>query len=193
MFTKLGNWFSDLGDKIGNWFSDLWTNIDSGLRTLSSNLVGGITDFSDKLDNVFKENDEKNNDNADNGSAIINENTSTIKSKFSFVDNIKNNVNDMVDTITDNTRVPKFQVNVNSKWYTGTVTVVDFSWYDNYREFGDNVICIFCYLGFLWNIFKRLPDIIQGAGASSYSMDMINDIKTYKVTGFGRSSNMFRR
>lgn len=99
----------------------------------------------------------------------------------------------MVNVITDSTKAPKFEINVNSKWYSGVVTVIDFSWYNNYRDFGDNVICMFCYLGFLWNIFKRLPDIIQGAGASSYSIDMLNDIQAYKHTGFGRSSNIFRR
>ena len=99
----------------------------------------------------------------------------------------------MINVITDTTKTPKFELNVNSKWYSGKVTVIDFSWYDDYREFGDNVICMFCYLGFLWNIFKRLPDIIQGAGASSYSIDMVNDIQTYKSTGFGRSSNLFKR
>lgn len=99
----------------------------------------------------------------------------------------------MVNVITDTTNAPKFELNVKSKWYSGTVTVIDFSWYDDYREFGDTVICMFCYLGFLWNIFKRLPDIIQGAGASSYSIDMINDIQAYKHTGFGRILNINKR
>lgn len=99
----------------------------------------------------------------------------------------------MVAVITDTTKAPKFELNVNSTWYSGVVTVIDFSWYDNYREFGDTVICMFCYLGFIWNIFKRLPDIIQGAGASSYSIDMLNDINTHTHTGFGRASNLFKR
>lgn len=99
----------------------------------------------------------------------------------------------MVDVITDTTNAPKLTMNVKSKYYTGNITVVDLSWYDQYREYGDTIICMFCYLSFLWNIFKRLPDIIQGAGASSYSLDMMNDIQAYKITGFGRSSNINRR
>lgn len=178
---------------MGNWFSELWTNIDAGLRELSRNMVGGITGFSDKLDNTFKKNDEENEANAEEGANAINQGISAVKDKFVFVDSIKTNVNDMVNVITDDTKTPKFELNVNSKWYSGKVTVVDFSWYDDYREFGDNVICMFCYLSFLWNIFKRLPDIIQGSGAASYSVDMMNDIKAYKATGFGRSSNLFRR
>lgn len=99
----------------------------------------------------------------------------------------------MLDVITDTTNAPKLTMNVKSKYYTGNITVVDLSWYDQYREYGDTIICMFCYLSFLWNIFKRLPDIIQGAGASSYSLDMMNDIQAYKITGFGRSSNINRR
>lgn len=118
---------------------------------------------------------------------------SSITNKFNFIDNIKTNINDMVKVITDDTSLPKFELNVNSKWYSGKVTVIDFSWYADYKDFGDDVICIFCYLGFLWNIFKRLPDIIQGAGAGSYSFDMLNDIQAYKATGFGRSSNINKR
>lgn len=61
------------------------------------------------------------------------------------------------------------------------------------KNSGDDVICIFAYLSFLWNIFIRLPDIIQGAGASSYAGDMVGDIKAYKNTGFGRSSTIKRK
>lgn len=180
-------------EKLGNWFSELWENIDTGLHNLSQNLSNGLINFGDRLDNIFQKNDEENENNAEEGSSLINNGVSDIKNKFGFIDSIKTNVNDMVNVITDETKKPKFELNVNSKWYSGTVTVVDFSWYDDYKDFGDTVICMFCYLSFLWNIFKRLPDIIQGAGASSYSVDMINDIQAYKHTGFGRSSNLFRR
>lgn len=204
LFENIGNWFSQLFTNLGNWFSELWTNIDNGLRTLSNNLVNSITSVSGWLDNNEKrrreeeeerkrQEEEESAQQEDEGASAINDGVSGITSKFNFVDNIKTNVNDMINIITDETKTPKFELNVNSKWYQGKVTVVDFGWYDDYREFGDNVICMFCYLSFLWNIFKRLPDIIQGAGASSYSVDMVNDIYAHSKTGFGRASNLFRR
>lgn len=174
------------------------------MRTLSNNLVNSITSVTDWLnereeEKKLKEEQEKLEEEEqqakqeDEGASAINDGVSSVTDKFDFTDNIKSNVNDMIDVITDDTKKPKFELNVNSKWYSGKVTVIDFSWYDDYKEFGDTVICMFCYLGFLWNIFKRLPDIIQGAGASSYSINMINDIQAHKVTGFGRASNLFRR
>lgn len=99
----------------------------------------------------------------------------------------------MVAVITDTESLPKYSINVNSKWYTGVLTIVDLSWYAPYKELGDNVICIFAYLAFLWNIFIRLPDIIQGAGASSYAGDMAGDIRAYNATGFGRSKSIKKR
>lgn len=204
MFSKLGVWFSELFTNLGNWFSELWTNIDNGLKTLSHNIGEGMSAITAWLDNNEdkrrqeeeerrRQEEEESVKQEDEGASAINDGVSGITSKFNFVDNIKTNVNDMINIITDETKTPRFELNVNSKWYTGKVTVVDFGWYDDYREFGDNVICMFCYLSFLWNIFKRLPDIIQGAGASSYSVDMVNDIYTHSKTGFGRSSNLFRR
>lgn len=94
----------------------------------------------------------------------------------------------MVGVITDTDSAPTFYVNISdNKWFTGQVKVMDLSWYAPYKEYGDNIICIFCYLAFLWNIFIRLPDIISGAGASSYAGNQVEDIRAYKATGFGRS------
>lgn len=100
----------------------------------------------------------------------------------------------MTEVITDTTSAPVFYVTVGeNKWFSGQVKVVDLSWYEPYREYGDTVICIFAYLSFLWNIFIRLPDIIAGAGASSFAGNQISDIKAYKATGFGRSRSSNNR
>lgn len=112
-----------------------------------------------------------------------------IQEKFGFYTDVSSNVKSMVDVITDVSSAPKYYLNVKSKWYTGQVCVVDLGWYAPYKDFGDNVICIFAYLSFLWNIFIRLPDIINGAGASSYAGNMMNDIETYRKTGFARGSS----
>lgn len=97
----------------------------------------------------------------------------------------------MVEVITNTESSPKYSMNISSKWYSGEVTIVDLSWYAPYKELGDNIICIFAYLSFLWNIFIRLPDIIQGAGAAAYdtadSSAMLREIKDYKSSGLGRS------
>ena len=93
----------------------------------------------------------------------------------------------MIDEITNVESEPKYYMNVSSKWYTGEICIVDLSWYAPFKELGDSIICIFCYLSFLWHIFMRLPEIIAGAGASSYSGNMLNDIEVHNKTGFGRS------
>lgn len=123
------------------------------------------------------------------GSGLVSSGVDTLMNSFGFVDNVKNNVNSMIDIITNTESSPRFQLNMNCKWFQGTVTILDLSWYTPFKEYGDTVICIFAYLSFLWNIFIRLPDIIQGAGASSYAGNMIGDIEAYRKTGFGRSSS----
>lgn len=96
----------------------------------------------------------------------------------------------MAEVITGTSTAPVFYVTVGkNKWFSGQVKVLDLSWYEPYREYGDAIICMFAYLSFLWNIFIRLPDIISGAGASSYLGNQISDISAYKSTGFGRSNS----
>lgn len=96
----------------------------------------------------------------------------------------------MAEVITDTESAPVFYVTVGeNKWFSGDVKVLDLSWYEPYREYGDTVICIFAYLSFLWHIFIRLPDIISGAGASSYLGNQIGDIAAYKSAGSGRSNS----
>lgn len=86
----------------------------------------------------------------------------------------------MVEVITDTSSVPVFYVRVGeNKWFSGDVKVLDLSWYEPYREYGDTVICIFAYLGFLWSIFIRLPDIISGAGASSHVGVELSAVNSY--------------
>lgn len=48
---------------------------------------------------------------------------------------------------------------------------IDFSWYKPFKPTADVVISAFIYLGFAIAFFKRLPEIIQGAGVaySGYS------------------------
>lgn len=155
-------------------FSDGDTSTDTGESGNEGKDDDGDTDFSSDYDSVTGE-------------------LSGIKERFSFYNDVKKNVNDMVNAITDVDSVPKYYLNVSSKWYSGQITIVDLSWYEPYKDLGDNVICIFAYLSFLWNIFIKLPDIIQGAGAGSYAGDMVGDIKAYKATGFGRSSSIKRK
>lgn len=138
--------------------------------------------------------EEKKQETTENFESTINNSTDTVISSFDFYKDIQNNVNDIVEVVTDTSSAPCFYVTVGeNKWISGEVKVLDLSWYEPYKEYGDNVICVFAYLSFLWNIFMRLPDIISGAGASSYAGDMAGDIRAYKATGFARSSSIKRK
>lgn len=56
------------------------------------------------------------------------------------------------------------------------------SWYAPYKELGDNVICMFFYLFFIWHVFTHLPSIINGAG-SAYNVYSDNKPIDYELTG----------
>ncbi len=150
---------------------------------------GGSVNGNSYLDDYITGSDSDYNGSGKHGSDTISGGFNRVYNNFGFTEDVKKNVNGMVDVITNTKEVPKFQINVNSKYYKGTLTIVDLSWYAPYKDMGDNVICIFAYLTFLWRIFIKLPDIIRGAGASSYASNMLGDIEAFRKTGFGRSSS----
>lgn len=110
-----------------------------------------------------------NKDSATSASSDVSEGFNSVKDKFNFVDDIKNNANDMFQVIKDTNSNSKFKIKVNSKFYSGELTILDLSWYEPYRNYGNNIICIFAYCTFIWEIYKNLPSIIEGFSASTYS------------------------
>lgn len=81
---------------------------------------------------------------------------------------------------------------------TGTITV-DLSWYSKYKSYGDMILSGFMWISYLWLLFKRAPDILNGAGMltdlannmdenqtivnESYNVDMNGEVtSSYRTT-----------
>lgn len=48
--------------------------------------------------------------------------------------------------------------------YGRAAVVIDFAWYARYKPYVDTIISCFVWVGFLWHLFQRLPEIIRGGG-----------------------------
>lgn len=83
-------------------------------------------------------------------------------SKLGFIDTIKTDINAFKNMFNNINSVPKYVIDVNSKWYVGEITVIDFSWYAPFKNYGDIIITAFIYVFFIWRLFKHLPSIISG-------------------------------
>ena len=93
--------------------------------------------------------------------------TSTVSSKFDFVDSIKNAIDSLVDIVNNVGNAPKLNIQLGSTKYTEESTVaIDFSWYEPFKSYGDLVITGFCYASFLWRLFIKLPGIISGTAGN---------------------------
>ena len=144
------------------------------VRTWWSILFGYLDEIKDLLDGTkedygdFEIGREGQTD-AD-ASGTINGAVNNVKGGFGFSNDITNSVNSMISAITDTSSAPSYSVYIDCWAYRGELKIIDLSWYSKYKSTGDTIICIFCYSAFLWHIFTRLPDIIQGGGAASYSI-----------------------
>lgn len=115
----------------------------------------------------------------------------SVNDKFAFVDSVKMTVGGLTDVITNNDGSPIFSINVMpNKWFSGSVNVVDLTWYALYKVYGDTVICCFAYAFFFWRIFINLSNIINGTGGAVDSYAQSQDIEAYRRFGFGRRRKM---
>lgn len=63
---------------------------------------------------------------------------------------------------------------------------IDFSWWAPFKGTADTLISAFMYLGFLIIFFKRLPEIIHGAGIAR---DSYNDFQEARDFNYNEDLN----
>ena len=105
---------------------------------------------------------------------LINEKIGLIREKFGFVENIKTIFNTVTTNLIEGEpEVPKIEINLGNtegKYdYGDTAYVLDMTWYLRYKPTVDLIIVAFAYIGFIFLVYKRLPDIISGAGAITHN------------------------
>ncbi len=89
---------------------------------------------------------------------------------FAFVDDVSDLMKDMKLYLLDgSSQVPRITVNLantEGKYnYGGNAFVLDLTWYARYKPTVDKVVVAFVYIAFIFLVFKRLPEIINGSGA----------------------------
>lgn len=88
--------------------------------------------------------------------------------KFSFVDDMKTNVKNIEKYVFGVTpspvlKIPIMKVNSKYDYGFGDYFIIDISWYEPFRPYGDLIILAFAWLFFIWRVFVSLPGIISGS------------------------------
>lgn len=122
---------------------------------------------------------------------LVNEITGTFSEKFGFVETLKV-IGDDLFGMTPGTEPPVVWIHLEDAegkyYYGGTVKALDMSWFQRYKEDTDRILGGFLWVAYLWLLFRRLPDILGGAGLviadSQYIGDgMYVDGNTGEITG----------
>ena len=159
------------------------SGITQGLESLGSSITQGLSDIVDGLTSLGEDilNGLKSlflpaDDFLDNE---VNE----IRSRFSFADSIIASASGLINTITasasaDEQEPPSIVMDIDIRGTTKAVTVIDMSWYEPYKPYGDQVLG-----GMIWIldireqcIRKNVPFHFKQTGAS-----FIKDGKHYKI------------
>ena len=90
--------------------------------------------------------------------------------KLSWIPQIFNFLKELFNRIVYTGEPPKVSVSLSttagSVKFNQDAVILDMSWYEPYKVYGDAIISGFLWLGFGWNIYKRTPSILNGIGIS---------------------------
>lgn len=125
--------------------------------------------------------------------SYLNSTWEKFKEKVGFIGQAKNVVNDITNSIELNPlEPPSITIDLtkaNSKYDWGTSSIVlDLSWYVPYKPAVDFIIICFSYGFFFWNLFRKLPDIINGVSGDvpmmSYQAERVSNNSKRERIGF---------
>lgn len=181
---------------IPEWSGDLkfgWESFWSTFETKSFDVV-----LMDVLLDVQKEIDNQVNplsdDNKESYTAAVDnlKKTTFVGSAYDVVETFPKKLNEALNA--DSRSVLQFTTAGTKNSYfslPARTYSIDFSWYKPFKPTADVVISAFIYLGFAIAFFKRLPDIIQGAGVVYTGQVNFNESRLYEQVNDTMSNNYY--
>lgn len=177
-FEDIGQWFANLGNSIGQWFTDLGNSIGQWFTNLIDDIQGIATSIEEWFSELFGALGEILNylnpmhENFFLKIAFIpsegyfEDFASDIKTsfdgKFTFISDIGNILGSIFGGVFDtDPEPPEFNITLpGGKWGEGSVKVIDFSIFEDYRPFILNFIRVLLWIPFLIKLYKRLPSLV---------------------------------
>lgn len=106
----------------------------------------------------------------------------SVKSKFSFIDSVKNSITDVQSVLQGAEESPSLTIHVKQTKYTAEqdLKIIDLSWYAPYKNYGDIILTGFIYALFFWRIYIKLPNIISGNGGSIETISKVSEGRSNK-------------
>lgn len=192
---------SSFNDLLGNyyipeWQGDLmygWESFWSTFETKSFDVV-----LKDVLLDVQKEIDNQVNplsdDNKESYTAAVDnlKKTTFVGSAYDVVETFPKKLNEALNA--DSRSVLQFTTAGTKNSYfslPARTYSIDFSWYKPFKPTADVVISAFIYLGFAIAFFKRLPEIIQGAGVVYTGQVNFNESRLYEQVNDTMANNYY--
>ncbi len=106
-------------------------------------------------------------------SYAITDEISELRSGFPFIDTLITVYEDIISIFEEDAEPPVIYIDLSAATsenfkYGDMIALVDFSWYADYKKYGDAIISAFLWLVFLWRLILNLPSIIQGGSVLHY-------------------------
>ena len=153
---------TSVSDYVIRGIKNLTDGIVSSVENLGTTIVNGIKD-------IFVPSED-----------FLSDKVDSIRSRFVLADSISDTAGVIIDffnTVAQG-EPPKIEIHLNTAEggiYFGDVAyALDMTWYERYKPSVDLVLSSMMWVFFVWRVFTRLPNIINGVGSDG--SDKINTI-----------------
>lgn len=96
-----------------------------------------------------------------------------IRAQVKFIDDIIEAVDMYKESMSSSNGAPSITVDLGK--YGGEMTVLDLSWYKDYKNYGDLIVNGFMWGCFLWRVFMHLHTTIRGVSNVHTAIDSLRE------------------
>lgn len=176
--TSIGDGLTSVKDKITGALGEQLSNIKQGFDNVKNNFVDLLKKLAelwlevntlplriqDKVKELFEYFFVPDED-------LMNQRLDAVREKFAFIDSIAGYGEHLLNFLqsASGTKAPVIKVNLRAYkgsygWASGGEVSIDFAWYAQYKSAVDNLLAGIIWAHWLWNVYKRIPEIIHGQG-----------------------------
>lgn len=163
---KLGDLLSGLKEKIDTILApviEIREKIISGFRDIAKEIISLPEKIREKVFEIFEYFFIPDKEKMDARFAAVQEKFYFVRQLSDAADTIKTFFNNAGGSSAPVLTIDLSKYKGRFNWGSGVIRM-DFSWYAPYKPFVDNVVAGIIWLCFLWNTYRRLPELIRGQG-----------------------------
>ena len=156
-------------EELLEWSENTWSTFFDKIAEIRQSILDIPQQIYEKIQELFERffvPDEE----------ATNEKLAALREKFAFIDSITGYGEHVINFLQGASGAKAPVITIDLSDYTGnynwgtTVITIDFAWYAQFKPMVDNILAGIIWITWLWHMYKRIPELINGQGMTTASV-----------------------